>query len=153
MDFLTKIVCVKNAVRYIKLECAIKSNEHSIFVITNKVQPNANEIRRRSSESSVTIAYERSFRRVGIQAQPSDAEELSEFQFCGCGWPQHMLLPKGTPDGTEYDLFVMISDYDQDRVDSTNLYAYTSTYHIYSIIYIARFLSNFIQIWNQECAV
>lgn len=113
---------------------------------TNEVQPNASEIRRRSSESSVTIPYERSFRRVGAQAQPSNARERTEFQFCGCGWPQHMLLPKGTPEGTEYDLFVMISNYEQDRIDaSTNLYAPTfiSLIHIncyFKLIWNSRFL-------------
>lgn len=96
------------------------------------MQPNETEIRRRSTDSSVTIPYERSFRRIGSQAQPSSAKEKSEFEFCGCGWPQHMLLPKGTPEGTEYDLFVLISDYDQDRIESsTDLYVLLPIfYHI-----------------------
>lgn len=81
------------------------------------MNPGTNQIRRRSDESSVTIPYERSFRRIGSQYQPKEAEELSQFQFCGCGWPQHMLLPKGTTAGTKVDIFVMISDYEHDRVD------------------------------------
>lgn len=28
-----------------------------------------------------------------------------------------MLLPRGTEDGTDYDIFVMISDYTHDKVD------------------------------------
>lgn len=78
-----------------------------------------NNIRRRSEESSVTIPYERSFRRIGSQYQPTDEENLSQFRFCGCGWPQHMLLPKGTASatGTKFDLFAMVTDYEQDRVD------------------------------------
>lgn len=35
-----------------------------------------------------------------------------------------MLLPKGTPEGARFNLFVMISDYDMDRVnqpDSSNV--------------------------------
>lgn len=83
------------------------------------MNPGQNEVRRRSEASSITIPYERSFRRIGSQFQPSDLNDLSQFQFCGCGWPQHMLLPKGTSDGTKYDLFVMISDYEKDRIDET----------------------------------
>lgn len=74
-------------------------------------------IRRRSDESSVTIPYERSFRRIGTKFQPAAGVALDEFQFCGCGWPQHMLLPKSTVEGTEYELFVMISNYDDDTVN------------------------------------
>lgn len=40
----------------------------------------------------------------------------------GCGWPQHMLIPKGTEAGMKYDIFVMVTDYERDRVDpSPNL--------------------------------
>lgn len=81
--------------------------------------PGTNEIRRRSDQSSVTIPYERSFRRIGSKFQPTDPNDLAQFQFCGCGWPQHMLLPKGTAEGAIFDVFVMISDYDNDRTDQT----------------------------------
>lgn len=83
------------------------------------MNPGINEIRRRSEQSSVTIPYERSFRPIGSQYRPTEAEDLSQFQFCGCGWPQHMLLPKGTTAGTKFDIFVMISDYEKDRTDQT----------------------------------
>lgn len=33
-----------------------------------------------------------------------------------CGWPQHMLLPKGSADGYPFRIFVMISDYNIDKV-------------------------------------
>lgn len=79
--------------------------------------PGENIITRGSEESSVTIPYERSFRRIGSAYQPTDTNELAQFQFCGCGWPQHMLLPKGTATGAQFDLFVMISDY---SIDHTN---------------------------------
>lgn len=81
------------------------------------MNPGTNEIRRRSEQSSVTIPYERSFRRIGSEYQPQSGEELAQFQFCGCGWPQHMLLPKGTPSGAKFDIFAMVSSYDIDRVD------------------------------------
>lgn len=53
------------------------------------MNPGGNEIRRRSDQSSVTIPYERSFRRIGSDYQPTNSEDLAQFQFCGCGWPQH----------------------------------------------------------------
>lgn len=81
------------------------------------MNPGSNTIRRRSDESSVTIPYERSFRRIGSQNQPRDAGELAAFQFCGCGWPQHMLLPKGSAQGTPYDIFVMVTNYEDDSVN------------------------------------
>lgn len=88
------------------------------FVVT--LQPGANTIMRRSDESPVTIPFERSFRRVGAEDQPRNEEDLARFRFCGCGWPQHMLLPKGTAEGMPFDLYVMISDYTGDEVLQTN---------------------------------
>lgn len=101
---------------------------HSFY---SKVNPGANNIIQRSEQSSVTIPYERSFRRIGSQYQPTNAEEREEFQFCGCGWPQHMILPKGTVSGTLFDIFVMISDYNQDHVEQVSeRYSFQSIYSV-----------------------
>lgn len=88
------------------------------FTVT--LNPGMNVIRRRSDESSVTIPYERSFRRIGSKYQPTGVAEKAQFQFCGCGWPQHMLLPKGSTEGTKFNIFVMVSDYNLDHVDQPN---------------------------------
>lgn len=80
------------------------------------VNPGENTIVRRSDQSSITIPYERTFRAVGTAAQPTNPTELDRFRFCGCGWPQHMLLPKGTTAGLKYQTFVMISNYTDDFV-------------------------------------
>lgn len=77
-------------------------------------------IRRLSTESSVTIPFERTFRRVGQEYQPKDGQGLAVFQFCGCGWPHHLLIPKGSAAGMPFDFFVMISDYSGDAVDQSN---------------------------------
>ncbi|ALC42161.1 PO45 [Drosophila busckii] len=87
---------------------------------TVDLMPGVNTIRRQSTESSLTIPFERTFRAVGASYQPTAADELARFRFCGCGWPQHMLLPKGKPEGMVFDLFVMISDYAQDAVQQPN---------------------------------
>uniref|UniRef100_A0A1I8NVC5 tyrosinase n=1 Tax=Stomoxys calcitrans TaxID=35570 RepID=A0A1I8NVC5_STOCA len=85
------------------------------FVAT--FNPGQNTIRRRSTESSVTIPFERTFRNLKERPAENTPEE-SEYNFCGCGWPQHMLIPKGLPgDGLRCQLFVMVSNYEDDRVD------------------------------------
>ncbi|XP_039430147.1 phenoloxidase 8-like [Culex pipiens pallens] len=75
--------------------------------------PGMNNITRRSDESSVTIPFERSFQRKDVAFFPGTERQ----QFCNCGWPDHMLLPKGNAEGVPYDLFVMVSDYKNDTVN------------------------------------
>ena len=77
------------------------------------VQPGANTILRRSAQSSVTIPYERTFR----SAAPSNQSGTEVYRFCNCGWPSHLLIPKGTPEGMTFDLFAMISDFTGDTVN------------------------------------
>lgn len=80
------------------------------------MNPGQNTIPRRSTDSSVTIPFERTFRNLDQNRPNAGTTEEAEFNFCGCGWPQHMLVPKGLPGGLACELFVMISDYEQDRV-------------------------------------
>ncbi|XP_022227535.2 phenoloxidase 2 [Drosophila obscura] len=87
---------------------------------TVELVPGVNTVRRQSTESSVAIPFERSFRPIGAAYQPKAADELARFRFCGCGWPEHLLLPKGNAQGMLFDLFVMISDYSQDSVEQPN---------------------------------
>lgn len=75
-----------------------------------------NTIRRRSDESSVTIPFERTFRNLDVNRPLTDSADELEFNFCGCGWPQHMLIPKGKPEGFPCELFAMVSDYQKDYV-------------------------------------
>ncbi|XP_055535220.1 phenoloxidase 8-like [Wyeomyia smithii] len=80
---------------------------------TVNLNPGVNNIVRRSEQSSVTIPYERTFRQVALSNQPG----TEAFRFCNCGWPHHLLLPKGTPEGKQFDMFAMISDYTNDTVN------------------------------------
>lgn len=116
-------ICPKNDERgmpFLRFE-----DQRSLMIELDKftvfMNPGRNIIRRRSDESNVTIPYERSFRNIGSSNQPTDPAARAQFQFCGCGWPQHMLLPKGSPEGSKFNLFVMISNYDLDRVDQPEL--------------------------------
>ncbi|XP_054739473.1 phenoloxidase 2-like [Anastrepha obliqua] len=85
------------------------------FIVS--LNPGQNTIRRRSTESSVTIPFERTFRDLDTNRPAAGSADELEFNFCGCGWPNHMLIPKGLPEGLRCELFVMVSDYDQDRVE------------------------------------
>lgn len=80
------------------------------------LRPGQNTIERRSTESGITIPFERTFRNLE-ENRPVGGDGLEAFNFCGCGWPQHMLVPKGTKAGYPMDLVVMISDYTGDAVD------------------------------------
>lgn len=79
-----------------------------------------NTITRQSSQSSVTIPFEQTFRDLSAQGSSPNRPDLATFNFCGCGWPQHMLVPKGSEGGDAYQLFVMFSNYELDRVDQPN---------------------------------
>ncbi|XP_049822106.1 phenoloxidase 1-like [Aethina tumida] len=83
---------------------------------TVNLKQGMNTITRASTQSSVTIPFERTFRDLDTN-RPQTGDQLAQFNFCGCGWPQHMLVPKGTPEGLQSQLFVMISDYSGDRVN------------------------------------
>lgn len=81
------------------------------------VRPGQNTVRRRSTESTITIPYETTFRNLDDNRPAAGTDAEAQFNFCGCGWPHHLLVPKGTPEGLTMQLFVMVTNYDDDRVD------------------------------------
>ncbi|XP_067015385.2 phenoloxidase 2 isoform X2 [Anabrus simplex] len=99
-------------------------DQKSLFIELDKFQTTlltgTNVIEQRSVDSSITTPYEYTFRDLSVEQPPTDG---SQFNYFGCGWPQHMLIPKGSPEGLMFDLVVMISNYIDDRVEqrpSTN---------------------------------
>ena len=48
-----------------------------------------------------------------------DPDNGGQTEHCGCGWPEHLYIPKGSPQGTEFDLFAMITSFDQDQLLDT----------------------------------
>ncbi|PSN38098.1 Phenoloxidase subunit 1 [Blattella germanica] len=86
------------------------------FTVTLK--PKTNNIERNANDSSVTIPFERTFRDLQT-SRPSGGTSLEQFNFCGCGWPHHMLIPKGTPEGFPCELFVMVSNFDDDKINQS----------------------------------
>lgn len=94
------------------------SGSLSLLICLITVNPGPNLIRRASTDSSLTIPFERTFRDVSTNRPAAGTPEEEAFNFCGCGWPQHMLVPRGTAGtGLTCDLFVMISNYEDDRID------------------------------------
>lgn len=93
-------------------------NKSCLLFVCQIVNPGDNLIRRTSTDSSVTIPFERTFRDVDTNRPRDETAESEQFNLCGCGWPHYMLVPKGEPGrGTLCDLFVMISNYADDRID------------------------------------
>ncbi|XP_013107071.1 phenoloxidase 2-like [Stomoxys calcitrans] len=121
------------ATRYgtVRIFLAPKTDEHGQELLFNdqrlmmvemdkfvvQLEPGQNRLKRKSSDSSVTIPFERTFRDLEKDRPADFSEEELEFNFCGCGWPEHMLIPKGLEDGLQCVLFVMVSNYEDDRVD------------------------------------
>ncbi|OXA58520.1 Phenoloxidase 2 [Folsomia candida] len=86
-----------------------------------KLKPGNNTIERSSLDSSVTIQMDASFdilEKLNRDKQRDDFRTGDDQSRCGCGWPQHLLLPRGTPFGTQFDLFAIVTDWEKDAVNS-----------------------------------
>lgn len=93
-----------------------------LFIIVTidsiSVNPGENIIRRKSTESNVTIPHDQTFRNIDRTRPEGNPTDAYNYNFCGCGWPSHMLVPSGKKgDGMSCELFVMITNNDEDRVD------------------------------------
>uniref|UniRef100_A0A6P7FN22 Uncharacterized protein LOC114330954 n=1 Tax=Diabrotica virgifera virgifera TaxID=50390 RepID=A0A6P7FN22_DIAVI len=101
-------------------------DQKNMFIELDRFRVNlrqgSNTITRASTDSSVTIPFDRTFRDLDT-SRPDGGNNLAQFNFCGCGWPQHMLIPMGNTDnpGFRCELFVMISNIDDDRVCMRNV--------------------------------
>ncbi|KPJ13411.1 Phenoloxidase subunit 1 [Papilio machaon] len=84
---------------------------------TQPLNAGTNTIRRRSVDSSVTIPYERTFRNQSNRQGTAGTAQAAQFDFCGCGWPHHMLIPKGTPEGYPVVVFAMVTNWDDDKIE------------------------------------
>lgn len=85
------------------------------------VKPGKTTIVRNSIDSSVTIPFEQTYRDI---TQVSD-EEKEATRYCGCGWPHNLMIPKGKPEGYPCEVFVMISDYEGDKVSNYSFVLYS----------------------------
>ncbi|KAL1490376.1 hypothetical protein ABEB36_013085 [Hypothenemus hampei] len=95
-------------------------DQRLMFIELDKFRVNLkqgeNTITRNSADSSVTIPFERTYRDLDT-SRPQGGQQLAQFNFCGCGWPDNLLIPKGSPEGFSCQLFVMISNINDDRIN------------------------------------
>lgn len=73
------------------------------------VKDGLNTIERESTDTPVTVPYENTF-------GEADALKTDNSTYDRCGLPHHLLVPKGSAEGFHSQLFVMISDYETDKV-------------------------------------
>ncbi len=74
---------------------------------------------RSSKKSAVTIPLKDLI--INADEILSKVKDGNSEGYCGCGWPEYMLIPKGTTAGMRFTLFVMISNYEEDKVNNTYL--------------------------------
>ncbi|XP_038068636.1 hemocyanin AA6 chain-like isoform X2 [Patiria miniata] len=86
------------------------------FVTTLKTGSNA--ITRRSTRSSVIKPRELTIaelkKRGTAAKEADDGCACRPDRYCECGWPEHMLVPRGTAAGMPFDLFVMVTNWAND---------------------------------------
>ncbi|XP_060806548.1 phenoloxidase subunit 2 [Amyelois transitella] len=100
------------------------SDQRKMFIEMDRfvtpLKSGQNTITRQSTDSSFTIPFEQTFRDLSVQGDDPRRQDLAGFNFCGCGWPQHMLVPKGSEAGAPYVLFVMLSNYELDKIEQAD---------------------------------
>uniref|UniRef100_T1J6H5 Tyrosinase copper-binding domain-containing protein n=1 Tax=Strigamia maritima TaxID=126957 RepID=T1J6H5_STRMM len=93
-------------------------DQRHIFIELDKftatLNPGNNTVTRQSSQSNVTVATQKSFSQLIQESQDGTTEE--QISSCSCGLPDHLLIPRGKPEGMEFQLFVMVTNAQQDRV-------------------------------------
>lgn len=101
------------------------------------VKRGRNEINRRSLDSSVTIPHEATYRNLDQNRPVTNSNAEAAFNFCGCGWPQNMLIPKGNVEGFACQLFVMVTNGAVDQVRTHNIEhrVINCTYNVYCVIF------------------
>jgi len=85
-------------------------------MIISVVKRGRNEISRRCLDSSVTIPHEATYRNLDKNRPSANSSAAATFNFCGCGWPQNLLVAKGNAEGYQCQLFIMISNGTIDQV-------------------------------------
>ena len=94
--------------------------EFKLILKISTVQRGRNVLTRQSTESSLTIPWPQTFRDLEA-ILPQDRNQITGQQaVCGCGWPQHMLIPRGSTNGVTFDLFVMVTNAADDIVPRNN---------------------------------
>jgi len=87
----------------------------NLIIITvtfcDKVKVGKTILTRHSTDSALTNSWAKNL--ATLRRELGNSPEAPN---CGCGWPHHLLLPRGTPDGMDFDIFVMVTNGDEDAV-------------------------------------
>nr|CAX63173.1 Hexamerin 1 precursor [Campodea sp. CP-2009] len=113
------------------------------FVTDLKVGQNT--IRRASSESTIVKKEVDTYRQMMMKVEQeihNGQQEYTTKTHSHCGWPLHLLLPKGTQQGEKYTLYVVITDYDQDRVPETQIPKEHTSYALCGLHHDAKYPDN-----------
>jgi len=68
-----------------------------------------NKISRSSSESSVAERRQDVLLEFDTEVSENDPYPPEEDLFDGCGWPRHLMVPRGKPEGSTFSLVVVLS--------------------------------------------
>ncbi|GFU88601.1 hemocyanin B chain [Trichonephila clavipes] len=77
------------------------------------VRPGTNTIERRSIDSSVTLSKQQTLKEL----LPGKGTDRRSDEYCSCGWPDHLLVPKGDSAGMKFHLFAIFTNYFEDTVN------------------------------------
>uniref|UniRef100_A0A481MQH0 Phenoloxidase n=1 Tax=Nipponaphis monzeni TaxID=196483 RepID=A0A481MQH0_9HEMI len=98
--------------------------QRKLFVELDKfsvtLKKGINDIVRRCLDSSVSIPIEMTYRNLDESRPEANAESKASLNYCGCGWPQYMLVAKGNAQGFPCHLFIMITYGAMDQVEETS---------------------------------
>uniref|UniRef100_A0A2L2Y4P5 Hemocyanin subunit B n=1 Tax=Parasteatoda tepidariorum TaxID=114398 RepID=A0A2L2Y4P5_PARTP len=78
-----------------------------------ELRPGENTIERRSIDSSVTLRKQKTLKEL---LKGEGAGQRAD-EYCSCGWPDHLLIPKGDTTGLPFHLFAILTDYFEDTVN------------------------------------
>nr|CAC44753.1 hemocyanin subunit 5 [Cupiennius salei] len=82
-----------------------------------ELAPGKNVINRNAIESSVTLSHTYTF----DELKSGQGANENSTEYCSCGWPENMLVPRGTHKGMEFQLFVMATDYTKDNPEGASV--------------------------------
>ncbi|XP_035224697.1 hemocyanin B chain-like [Stegodyphus dumicola] len=78
-----------------------------------ELKPGSNTFERRSIDSSVTLSKQKTL----AELLKGEGADRRGDEYCSCGWPDHLLVPKGKNVGMKFHLFAILTDYFADTVN------------------------------------
>ena len=119
-----KLRCLKNATAVFRVFLApvkqldninLRRNDFVVLdTFVKKVEENSEyTFTRKSLDSSVLMEPFPTVEEI----KAGRANKPCHHRYCGCGWPKNLLIPRGTREGMRTDLFVMVTNWEDDAVN------------------------------------